>query len=261
MFEKKINKIWKKNNFRESDFIIVEKVIKLLDKGKLVICKKKNGKWIVKKWLKKSILLYFKKKKNILKKNKIDIFFDKFDNKFIKKDKNFFIKKNIRFTQMSYVRYGSYVSKNSVLMPCFVNVGAYIGKNTMIDSWATVGSCARIGNNVHISGGAGIGGVLEPLNKTPVIIEDNCFIGARSEIVEGVIIKKNSVISMGVHIGMSTKIYDRYNKKFYKGYVPKNSVVVPGSINHGEYSLYCPIIVKKRNEVTNNKVKLNSILR
>ncbi|QSW37644.1 2,3,4,5-tetrahydropyridine-2,6-dicarboxylate N-succinyltransferase [Candidatus Vidania fulgoroideae] len=232
-------------------------VIKKLDKGQIRVAVKKNNKWKTNIKVKEAIVNYIKlsKKKKITDNNLIAN--DIFENKFLKTKSH----KSIRMTALSFVRYGAYIGKGVILMPCFVNVGAYVGNNTLIDTWATVGSCAQIGKNVHISGGVGIGGVLEPINAKPVIIEDNCFIGARSEIVEGTIIKKNSVISMGVYIGASTKIYDRLQNKFYKGYIPKNSVVVPGSLNHGNYSLYCPIIVKKRDKTTNKKIQLNTNLR
>ncbi|MGX7582670.1 2,3,4,5-tetrahydropyridine-2,6-dicarboxylate N-succinyltransferase [Candidatus Vidania fulgoroideorum] len=239
------------------DINILKTTIKKLDKGKVRVAEKINNTWKTNIKLKKIIISYIKSsKQKIIKDNNL-ISNDVFENKFLKTKKY----KNIRMTALSFVRYGAFIGKNVILMPCFINVGAYIDNNTLIDTWATIGSCAQIGKNVHISGGVGIGGVLEPINNTPVIIEDNCFIGARSEIVEGVIIKKNSVISMGVYIGASTKIYDRTKNKFYKAYVPKNSVVVPGSINYGHYSLYCPIIVKKRDATTNNKIQLNNNLR
>ncbi|QSW37782.1 2,3,4,5-tetrahydropyridine-2,6-dicarboxylate N-succinyltransferase [Candidatus Vidania fulgoroideae] len=235
----------------------LKKIIKNLDKGKIRIAQKVNNNWKTNTKLKKIIIKYIKlSKKKLIKDNNL-ISNDIFENKFIKTHHY----KNIRMTALSFVRYGAYIGKGVILMPCFINIGAYIDNNTLIDTWATIGSCAQIGKNVHISGGVGIGGVLEPINSKPVIIEDNCFIGARSEIVEGVIIKKNSVISMGVYIGASTKIYDRLKNKFYKAYVPKNSVVVPGSINYGNYSLYCPIIVKKRDKITNSKIQLNKNLR
>ncbi|XAO72505.1 MAG: 2,3,4,5-tetrahydropyridine-2,6-dicarboxylate N-succinyltransferase [Candidatus Vidania fulgoroideorum] len=252
-----VEKNWKKQ--RNSKYI--KKTINLLNKGKIKICKKINKKWKINNWIKKAIILYLKYTKKKYIKNKILCYFDKINNKFTKNNKKELENKNIRLTSLSLARFGSYISKNTILMPCFINIGAYIGKNTLIDSWSTIGSCAYIGKNVHISGGVGIGGVLEPINKKPVIIEKNCFIGARSEIAEGVIIKKNSVISMGVYIGSSTKIFDRCKKKIYKGYIPKNSVVVPGSINKGKYSIYAPIIVKKRNKKTNRKIKINLNLR
>ncbi|WP_458659045.1 2,3,4,5-tetrahydropyridine-2,6-dicarboxylate N-succinyltransferase [Candidatus Vidania fulgoroideorum] len=257
---KKINKIYKKKILNKKEKIYIKNIFKKINCGKLKICVKKK-QWKLNKYVKKAILLYFKIKKPIFKKNSINIFHDKFNNKFIKKNTNFFIKNKIRITCMSFVRYGSYISKNVIMMPCFVNVGARVGKGTLLDSWSTIGSCAQIGKKVHISGGVGIGGVLEPLNSKPVIIEDNCFIGARSEIVEGVLIKRNSVISMGVFIGKSTKIYDRNKKIFYKSYIPKNSVVVSGCLNYGFYCLYAAIIVKKKDNKTKKKIKINKILR
>ncbi|MGX7577174.1 2,3,4,5-tetrahydropyridine-2,6-dicarboxylate N-succinyltransferase [Candidatus Vidania fulgoroideorum] len=261
--KKNINKIWKnKNNI---NFIYkykksIENIIYNLNIGKLRVCEKKKN-WIINIWIKKAIILYIKIKKNKLYKTNISLFYDKIKNKFTKTKKKYFKKKNIRILPYSYVRYGSYISSNVIIMPSFVNIGAFIGKNTLIDTWATVGSCAYLSNNIHLSGGSGIGGVIEPLQGTPVIIEKKCFIGARSEIVEGVLIKKSSVISMGVFIGKSTKIYDRIKKKFYKYYIPKYSVVIPGTINYGIYSLYSVIIVKKVDKITKNKVKLNKYIR
>ncbi|MGX7589615.1 2,3,4,5-tetrahydropyridine-2,6-dicarboxylate N-succinyltransferase [Candidatus Vidania fulgoroideorum] len=231
----------------------IKNIFKKLSNGKLKICKKKKGKWKINISLKKIILLYIKKKKKKYIENKICKTYDIFNN-ILKKNKY------IRYNSLSYARDGSYVGKNVILMPCFINVGAYIDDGCTIDTWATIGSCARIGKNVHISGGVGIGGVLEPINKLPVIIEDNCFIGARSEIVEGVIVKKNSVISMGVFIGSSTKIYNRINGKFYN-YIPKNSVVVSGNLNYGLYSLYAVIIVKYRDKNTSKKIIMNKTIK
>ncbi|MGX7582811.1 2,3,4,5-tetrahydropyridine-2,6-dicarboxylate N-succinyltransferase [Candidatus Vidania fulgoroideorum] len=238
----------------------INKKMDLLEKGKLRICKKINNKWIINKNLKKIIINYIKLNKKKIIKNNNNLNYDVFKNKFLIKFKEL-KKKNIRITYLSYVRNGAYVGKNVIMMPCFVNSGAFIGDNSLLDSWCTVGSCARIGKKVHISGGVGIGGVLEPINEKPVIIEDGVFIGARSEIVEGVLIKKNSVISMGVFIGKSTKIYDRNKKIFYKSYIPKESVVVPGCINYGFYSLYAAIIVKKKDILTKKKINLNKKLR
>lgn len=255
--KKKLISYYKKK-IKNKKFII--KGIQYLDKGEIKVVVKKKKKWRINKWVKKLILLYYKVKKNYFCNKKFFVINDKFKHKYSKKKKKFFIKKNIRITNMSFVRYGSHISKNVIMMPCFVNVGASIGRNTLLDTWSTVGSCAKIGKNVHLSGGVGIGGVLEPINKKPVIIENNCFIGARSEIVEGVLVRKNSVISMGVFIGSSTKIYDRTNYKFYNSYIPKNSVVVPGNLNYGFYSLYAVIIVKKRDKNTNKKIKKNKSL-
>ncbi|QJC31914.1 2,3,4,5-tetrahydropyridine-2,6-dicarboxylate N-succinyltransferase [Enterobacteriaceae endosymbiont of Donacia versicolorea] len=256
----------KKNNFLKNEKIIfnINKVIKLLDKGLIRVSEKIQDKWITNQWIKKAILLYFKINKNFLLEGSYNNFYDKIPLKF---DKNF-QKKNFKILECrvvppTVVRYGSFVSKNTVLMPSFINIGSFIGQGTMIDTWSTIGSCAQIGNNVHISGGVGIGGVLEPIQSNPTIIENNCFIGARSEIVEGVIIKKGSVISMGVYIGKSTKIYNRETGLIHYGSIPSYSVVVPGTIpsKDGKYNLYCAIIVKRVDKKTLSKIKINNILR
>lgn len=238
----------------------IKKIISLLNKGKIRVAEKINSKWITHQWIKKAILLYFKICKNVILENR---YFDKIPIKFADYNDDKFRLDNIRVVPPATLRYGSYIGKNTIIMPSYVNIGAYIDQNTMVDTWATVGSCAQIGKNVHLSGGVGIGGVLEPLQNNPTIIEDNCFIGARSEIVEGVIIEKNSVISMGVYIGQSTKIYDRDTGKIYYGRVPEGSVVVPGNLpaNNNLYSLYCAIIVKKVDQKTLTKVGINNILR
>ncbi|QJC32728.1 2,3,4,5-tetrahydropyridine-2,6-dicarboxylate N-succinyltransferase [Enterobacteriaceae endosymbiont of Donacia semicuprea] len=256
----------KKNNLLKNKEIIINinKVIKLLDKGLIRVSEKIQKKWITHQWIKKAILLYFKINKNYLLEGSYNNFYDKiplkFNNNFKKKD--FKILK-CRVVPPTVIRYGSYISKNTILMPSFINIGSYIGQGTMIDTWSTIGSCAQIGSNVHISGGVGIGGVLEPIQSNPTIIEDNCFIGARSEIVEGVIVKKGSVISMGVYIGQSTKIYDRETGLIHYGLIPSYSVVVPGTIpsKDGKYNLYCAIIVKKVDIKTLSKIKINEILR
>ncbi|MGX7576488.1 2,3,4,5-tetrahydropyridine-2,6-dicarboxylate N-succinyltransferase [Candidatus Vidania fulgoroideorum] len=234
--------------------------INKISKGKLTICYKKNGKWKVNKKNKKIIIDYIKKTKKKISNKKNTINYDIFFNNFLNK-KKILKKKKIRITYLSYVRNGAYIGYKVIMMPCFVNVGAYVDDESLLDSWSTIGSCARIGRKVHISGGVGIGGVLEPINEKPVIIEDEVFIGARSEIVEGVIIKKKSVISMGVFIGKSTKIYHRKKKKFYNSYIPEKSVVVPGCINYGFYSLYAAIIVKSKDKKTKNKININKKLR
>jgi 2,3,4,5-tetrahydropyridine-2-carboxylate N-succinyltransferase len=241
----------------------VKKIIKMINLGKLRVSEKKNGEWITHQWIKKAILLFLSYNKNKIFKEKNTTYYDKIPLKHKKYTKREFEKDQIRSVPSAVVRYGSFIEKNTILMPCFVNIGAYIGKNSMIDTWSTIGSCAQIGKNVHISGGVGIGGVLEPLQNNPTIIENNCFIGARSEIVEGVIIEEGSVISMGVFIGKSTKIYDRIKNKIYYGRVPKNSVVVSGSIpsENKKYSLYSAIIVKKVDDQTLTKVKINKLLR
>ncbi|OQM34003.1 2,3,4,5-tetrahydropyridine-2,6-dicarboxylate N-succinyltransferase [bacterium endosymbiont of Pedicinus badii] len=254
----------KKNFFSKKDCNTINKVINLLDEGKIRVAEKINNYWICNDWIKKAILLFFlaTKSKKIEIKN-VNNFFDKIPCKFLKwKEKNF-LKKNIRSVPFCYIRKGAYIENNVVIMPSFINIGAFIGKGSMIDTWSTIGSCAQIGKNVHISGGVGIGGVLEPIQENPTIIEDNCFIGARSEIAEGVLIKKNCVISMGTFIGKSTKIFDRKTEKMYQGYVPKNSVVVPGTIlsKTKNCQLYSAIIVKKVDVKTRKKVKINFDLR
>ncbi|QJC31493.1 2,3,4,5-tetrahydropyridine-2,6-dicarboxylate N-succinyltransferase [Enterobacteriaceae endosymbiont of Donacia tomentosa] len=249
---------------KKKEFVeIINQIIKMLDKGKIRVAEKINNVWITHQWIKKAILLYFKINKNYLLEESYSNFYDKIPLKFNSFTKNDFEKMNCRILPPTVVRYGSFISQNTVLMPSFVNIGAFVGKGTMIDTWSTIGSCAQIGNNVHISGGVGIGGVLEPIQSNPTIIENNCFIGARSEIVEGVIIKKGSVISMGVYIGQSTKIYDRETGLIYYGVVPSYSVVVPGTIpsKNGKYSLYCAVIVKKVDSKTLSKVEINKILR
>ncbi|MGX7576639.1 2,3,4,5-tetrahydropyridine-2,6-dicarboxylate N-succinyltransferase [Candidatus Vidania fulgoroideorum] len=261
---KKIDRYWKKKykfkNHKTKKKVLryTNYTLKLIEKGIVRVVKRKKDKWITNKWIKKAILMHIKNRKLKMFKEKYFNYFDKFKNLFLKK-KN---KNNIRINQGTIIREGVYVGKNVICMPCFVNVGAYIGKNTMIDTWSTIGSCAYIGSNVHISGGCGIGGVLEPIQNNPVIIENNCFIGARSEIVEGVIVKRKSVISMGVFIGKSTKIYNRIEDKFITDkIIPENSVIVSGSIPYKNYSLYSAILVKKRDIKTNKKVKINKILR
>ncbi|WP_343189229.1 2,3,4,5-tetrahydropyridine-2,6-dicarboxylate N-succinyltransferase [Buchnera aphidicola (Chaitoregma tattakana)] len=241
----------------------INKIIKMLDNGEIRVAEKKNTSWKNNEWIKKAILLKF-----ILSKNKIihsleTTYYDKIKLKYTDYHDEQFEKEKVRVVPQATVRYGAYINKNSVLMPCYINIGAYIGKNTMIDTWATIGSCAQIGNNVHISGGVGIGGVLEPIQSKPTIIEDNCFIGARSEIVEGVIIEEGSVISMGVYIGQSTKIYNRNTGEITYGKIPKGSVVVPGSIpsKDKKHNLYCAVIVKNVDKNTLKKTKINKILR
>ncbi|CAL4042761.1 2,3,4,5-tetrahydropyridine-2,6-dicarboxylate N-succinyltransferase [Buchnera aphidicola (Anoecia corni)] len=241
----------------------IDKTISLLNSGTLRAAEKKNDSWIVNEWVKKAILLAFLTKENSIFHALETCYYDKIPLKYSDYDESQFQKDNVRIVPLSTVRNGAFIGKNSVLMPSYVNIGAYIGENSMIDTWSTIGSCAQIGNNVHISGGVGIGGVLEPIQSSPTIIEDNCFIGARSEIVEGVIVEEGSVISMGVYIGKSTKIYDRENDKIYYGRVPSQSVVVPGNLpsKNGKYGLYSAIIVKKVDHKTLSKVELNKLLR
>jgi 2,3,4,5-tetrahydropyridine-2,6-dicarboxylate N-succinyltransferase len=228
----------------------------------LRICQKEGGKWQVNGWAKKAVLLSFRLNENtvIYPQNH----FDKVHLKCANWTEQDFVNAGFRAVPGSIVREGSYVGKNVVLMPSFVNIGAYVDDGTMIDGWATVGSCAQIGKNCHISGGAGIGGVLEPLQANPVIIEDNCFIGARSEIAEGVIVEEGAVISMGVYIGASTKIIDRATGEIFYGRVPAYSVVVPGNVadkNNPNLSLYAAVIVKKVDEKTRSKTSINELLR
>ena len=241
----------------------VSEAMSLLDSGKLRIAVKSNGTWETIEWAKKAVLLSFRLKENSLVRDGYTNYYDKVPSKFTNYGDGDFGELGARIVPPAIIRYGSYVAKNVVAMPSFINIGAYVDENTMVDTWATVGSCAQIGKNVHLSGGVGIGGVLEPLQAAPTIIEDNCFIGARSEIVEGVIVEQGSVISMGVYIGQSTKIYDRETGKVGFGKVPRGSVVVPGNLpsKDGTHSLYCAVIVKKVDEKTRAKTSINDLLR
>ena len=241
----------------------VAEVISKLDSGDLRIAEKIDGEWVVHQWLKKAVLLSFMIDDNIVIEAGHTNYFDKIPNKFFDYTKSNFIETGARVVPTATVRRGSYIGQNVVLMPSFVNIGAYVDNGTMVDTWATVGSCAQIGKNVHLSGGVGIGGVLEPLQANPTIIEDNCFIGARSEVVEGVIVGEGSVISMGVYIGQSTRIYNRDTGEISYGYIPPGSVVVSGNLpsKDGTYSLYCAVIVKTVDEKTKSKVGINQILR
>lgn len=239
-------------------------IIGMLDKGALRVCNKENDVWQVNQWVKKAILLSFRLNDNTLITSGAHHYFDKVPLKFSNWSEKEFKYAGFRVLPGAVVRSGSYIGKNAVLLPSFINIGAYVGEGTMVDTWATVGSCAQIGKNCHISGGAGIGGVLEPLQANPVIIEDNCFIGARSEIAEGVIVEEGSVISMGVYIGASTKIIDRTTGEICYGKVPAYSVVVPGNIqdkNNPNLSLYAAIIVKRVDEKTRSKTSINELLR
>ncbi|MEC9206140.1 MAG: 2,3,4,5-tetrahydropyridine-2,6-dicarboxylate N-succinyltransferase [Pseudomonadota bacterium] len=242
---------------------IVNETIQDLGAGKIRVAKKIDGEWIVNQWVKKAILLSFRINQNKIVDAGYTQFYDKLDSRFLNLKENYFKENNIRVVPQAIAREGSYIGKDVILMPSYVNIGAYVDSGTMVDTWATVGSCAQIGKNVHLSGGVGIGGVLEPLQANPTIIEDGCFIGARSEIVEGVIVEKNSVISMGVYIGKSTKIYDRETEEITYGLIPEGSVVVSGSLpsKDGKYNLYCAVIVKKVDEGTKKKVSINEILR
>ncbi len=244
---------------------LVSETIDLLDTGKIRVAEKKGEKWEVNQWIKKAILLSFKVNKMKASKGPYSTWYDKIEGKTQGWDEKKIMEAGFRYVPNGVIRKGAFIAKNVVLMPSFVNVGAYVDEGTMIDTWASVGSCAQVGKNCHISGGAGIGGVLEPMQANPTIIEDNCFVGARSEIAEGVIIGKGSVLSMGVYIGGSTRIIDRANNKIYYGKVPDYSVVVPGSMpsqkNPDGPSLYCVIIVKKVDEKTRSKTSINDLLR
>ncbi len=241
----------------------VEHLIAELNTGRLRVAEKFKGEWIVHQWIKKAVLLSFR-----LEDNRPIVagdlqFYDKVPTKFDGWSAQDFAAGGFRVVPPAVARRGSYIARNVVLMPSYVNIGAYVDEGTMVDTWATVGSCAQIGKNVHLSGGVGIGGVLEPLQANPTIIEDNCFIGARSEVVEGVIVEENSVLSMGVFIGQSTKIYDRETGEILYGRVPAGSVVVPGSMPSGDgrVSLYCAVIVKKVDAQTRAKTAINDLLR
>ncbi|HEX2831185.1 MAG TPA: 2,3,4,5-tetrahydropyridine-2,6-dicarboxylate N-succinyltransferase [Burkholderiales bacterium] len=237
--------------------------IERLDSGKLRVAEKKNGKWVTNEWAKKAVLLSFRLEDNDVMEDGYTRYFDKVPSKFAGYDRKTFQDAGFRVVPPAAVRYGAYIAKNVVLMPSFVNIGGYVDEGTMVDTWATVGSCAQIGKNVHLSGGVGIGGVLEPLQANPTIIEDNCFIGARSEIVEGVVVEEGSVISMGTFIGASTKIYNRLTGEVLYGRVPAGSVVVSGSLPSadGKYNLYCAVIVKQVDAQTRAKTSINELLR
>lgn len=241
----------------------VNQVISLLDSGKLRVAQKTEGQWITHQWLKKAVLLSFRLNHNQLIEGAESRYFDKVPMKFTHYDAAQFQREGFRVVPPAAVRQGAYIARNTVLMPSYVNIGAYVDEGTMVDTWATVGSCAQIGKNVHLSGGVGIGGVLEPLQANPTIIEDNCFIGARSEIVEGVIVEEGAVISMGVYISQSTKIYDRQTGAVSYGRVPAGAVVVSGNLpaKDGSHSLYCAVIVKKVDAKTREKVSINDLLR
>ena len=242
----------------------VAHVLEQLDAGTLRVAEKINGSWTVNQWIKKAVLLSFRLQDNVVMPAGGGLqFYDKVPTKFADYTEADFIKGGFRVVPPAVARRGSFIARNVVLMPSYVNIGAYVDEGTMVDAWATVGSCAQIGKNVHLSGGVGIGGVLEPMQANPTIIEDNCFIGARSEIVEGVIVEENSVISMGVYIGQSTKIYDRATGEVSYGRVPAGSVVVSGNLPSadGKYSLYCAVIVKRVDAKTRAKTGINELLR
>jgi 2,3,4,5-tetrahydropyridine-2-carboxylate N-succinyltransferase len=242
----------------------VEHVISELNNGHLRVSTKESvGKWVTHQWIKKAVLLSFRLHDNKMIHAGELGFYDKVKTKFSNLSDEEMKQSGVRVVPPAVARRGSYIAKGAILMPSYVNIGAYVDEGTMVDTWATVGSCAQVGKNVHLSGGVGLGGVLEPLQANPTIIEDNCFIGARSEIVEGVIVEENSVISMGVYIGQSTKIYDRATGEVSYGRVPSGSVVVSGSLPSadGKYSLYCAVIVKRVDAQTRAKTSLNDLLR
>jgi 2,3,4,5-tetrahydropyridine-2-carboxylate N-succinyltransferase len=269
-FEKIINEAWSKKNQINSKsnkklLNVISSTIDLLDAGKIRVAEKKESEWIVNQWIKKAILLSFRINKMKTSKGPYGTWFDKIEGKTKKWNEKKFIQAGFRSVPNGVVRKGAFIAKNVVLMPSFVNIGAYVDEGSMIDTWASVGSCAQVGKNCHISGGAGIGGVLEPMQANPTIIEDDCFVGARSELAAGVIVEKGSVLSMGVYIGASTRIFDRAAGKIYYGKVPAYSVVVPGSMpsknNPDGPSLYCVVIVKKVDEKTRSKTSINDLLR
>jgi len=241
----------------------VMSAIEQLDRGEIRVAEKKDGDCIINEWIKKAVLLYFRMEDNEFLKGGFTNYFDKVPSKYADYNSRDFREGGVRVVPPAAARKGSFIAPSCVLMPSYVNIGAYVDSGTMVDTWATVGSCAQIGKNVHLSGGVGIGGVLEPLQAAPTIIEDNCFIGARSEVVEGVVVEEGSVISMGVYIGQSTKIYDRATGEVHFGRVPAGSVVVSGNLpsKDGSYSLYCAVIVKTVDEKTRGKVGINELLR
>jgi len=241
----------------------IDESIELLDSGRARVAEPKDGQWVVNEWLKKAVLLYFRSHDNVVMDAGYTRFYDKVSLKYAQATEQDLKAGGARVVPHAVVRKGSYIAPNVVLMPSYVNIGAHVGSGTMVDTWATVGSCAQIGRNVHLSGGVGIGGVLEPLQASPTIIEDDCFIGARSEVVEGVIVEENSVVSMGVYIGQSTPIYDRATGETHYGRVPAGSVVISGSLpkDGGRYNLYAAIIVKKVDAKTRSTTSLNDLLR
>lgn len=241
----------------------LEQCLELLDSGSARVAQPVEGRWVVNEWLKKAVLLSFRVRDNVAMEAGYTRFFDKVPLKYAGATDSALRAGGARIVPHALVRRGAYIAPDVVLMPSYVNIGAYVGPGTMVDTWATVGSCAQIGRNVHLSGGVGIGGVLEPLQASPTIIEDDCFIGARSEIVEGVIVEAGSVISMGVFIGQSTRIYDRTTGTILQGRVPAGSVVVSGTLPaaDGRYSLYCAVIVKRVDAQTRAKTSVNELLR
>jgi 2,3,4,5-tetrahydropyridine-2-carboxylate N-succinyltransferase len=241
----------------------VDAALRLLDSGAVRVAEKVDGQWRVNEWLKKAVLLSFRLFDNAPVAAGYTQFYDKVPLKYAGYDAERFRAEGVRVVPPAVVRRGAFVARNAVLMPSYVNIGAYVGEGTMVDTWATVGSCAQIGRNVHLSGGVGIGGVLEPLQASPTIIEDDCFIGARSEVVEGVIVEQGAVLSMGVYVGQSTRIYDRERDEVTYGRIPSGAVVVPGSLPaaNGKYSLYAAVIVKRVDAQTRAKVGINELLR
>lgn len=241
----------------------INEAVAALDRGECRVAEKVDGRWQVNAWLKQAVLLYFRIHDNRVIDAGYTRFFDKVPLKYEQTDAAAFAAQGVRVVPQAVVRHGAYVAPSVVLMPSYVNIGAYVGAGTMVDTWATVGSCAQIGRNVHLSGGVGIGGVLEPLQATPTVIEDDCFIGARSEIVEGVVVGSGAVISMGVFIGASTRIYDRTTGRILQGEVPPGSVVVPGALpsKDGTHSLSCAVIVKRVDAQTRAKTSINDLLR
>ncbi len=241
----------------------VDECIELLDSGRERVSEPRDGRWAVNEWLKKAVLLYFRTRDNAVMEAGFTRFYDKVPLKYAAATDAQMRADGVRVVPEAVVRKGAYIAPNVVLMPSFVNIGAYVGSGTMVDTWVTVGSCAQIGRNVHLSGGVGIGGVLEPLQSSPTIIEDDCFIGARSEIVEGVVVEAGCVIAMGVFISQSTRIYDRATGQIFQGRVPSGSVVVPGSLpsSDGRYALSCAVIVKRVDAQTRAKTSINDLLR
>jgi 2,3,4,5-tetrahydropyridine-2-carboxylate N-succinyltransferase len=241
----------------------LDECLQLLGSGRERVAEPASDGWRVNEWLKKAVLLHFRTHDNVVHEAGVFRYFDKLPLKHTDYDLARFQADGARIVPGAIVRTGAHVARDAVLMPCFVNVGAYVGEGTMVDTWATVGSCAQIGRNVHLSGGVGIGGVLEPLQARPTIIEDDCFIGARSEVVEGVVVERGAVLSMGVFIGASTRIYDRGSGEITYGRVPAGSVVVPGCLpaSDGSHSLYCAVIVKKVDAQTRAKTSINELLR
>ncbi|MBI1821285.1 MAG: 2,3,4,5-tetrahydropyridine-2,6-dicarboxylate N-succinyltransferase [Nitrospirae bacterium] len=267
--KKQIEELWEKKESLSPDSLPANdkkrllEVLGLLDQGKIRVAEKVKEIWIVHEWIKKAILLYFKTTDNEKIEGGFSQFFDKVALKFRHYHADDFKQAKIRVVPPATVRQGAFIAPGAILMPSYVNIGAHVGEGTMVDTWATIGSCAQIGKNVHISGGAGIGGVLEPLQANPVIIEDHAFIGARSEVAEGVIVGEGAVISMGVFLGQSTKIYNRETKEITMGFIPPYAVVVPGTLpsKDGSYALQAAIIVKQVDAGTRKKVSINDLLR